>query len=215
MALPRAELYKLHVRNLRAVDVACSQVFRQLKHCLSARQDRAADALLKTFILLVGAWAEVRLLKLLHEKNGFSNGDRASILAVGSKIDQWNRALEIGFRRRYEVPHARLTRRSLPLTVFLRYQEIASIVKDDLRPIIEIRNKLAHGQWTRTLNNDMTDVSEEMMALLNAENALSANFKKQILEKLSRILHDLVIPRLLLNVTLTSTTARFTRQKRI
>jgi hypothetical protein len=90
------------------------------------------------------------------------------------------------------VPNANLTRLSIPLTAYLRYTEINSLIEGDLKPIIEIRNKLAHGQWARTLNNEMSDISQQMMQLLNTENALSANFKKQIVEMLSRIVHDLV-----------------------
>jgi hypothetical protein len=38
----------------------------------------------------------------------------------------------------------------------------------------------------------MTDFSPEHMKMLNVENALSAHFKKTIIEILSRIAHDLV-----------------------
>lgn len=67
------------------------------------------------------------------------------------------------------------------------------MIENDLRPVIEIRNKLAHGQWARTLNSEMTDVSQDMMALLNTENGLSANFKKQIIEIISRLVNDVIV----------------------
>ena len=193
MPLTTEELYRAHVRNLRAVDSACVHTYRELKRCIVTKQFTAVNALLKTFTLLIGAWSEVRLLKLIYEPNGFQNADRARILGVNAKIDQWKLSLEIGFRRRYNIPNAALSRQSLPLTAHLRYQEITSLIESDLRPIVEIRNKLAHGQWARTLNNEMNDISQNMMALLNTENALSANFKKHIIEVLSRIVNDLVV----------------------
>jgi hypothetical protein len=192
MSLGRSDLYKAHVQNLRAVDSACTQVYRQLKQCLAGTQDVAASALLKTLTLLLGAWSEVRLLKLIYEPQGFSDREQTRILGAASKIDQWRQSIEVGFRRSYSVPRAELSPASLPATAYFRYQEMVSLVDNDLRPIIEIRNKLAHGQWARTLNNQMDDISPEMMAILNTENALSANFKKRILESLSRIVHDLV-----------------------
>lgn len=193
MPLSTQELYKAHVQNRRAVESACTQIYRECKRCLATRQDTAARSLLKTFTLLIGAWSEVRLLKLLHEDNGFSGHERTRILAANTKVAQWQSALEIGFRRRYNVPAAAISRQSLPATAYLRYHEMVSLIENDLRPIVEIRNKLAHGQWARTLNAELTGISSEMMALLNTENALSANYKMKILEVVSRLVNDLMI----------------------
>ena len=89
MPLSNDEIYRVHVDNLRAVEKGCNQVYLQLKRCLAVRQDAAASALLKVFVLLIGAWSEVRLLKLLYEAGGFSNielaiHDDAIRFAVGS-----------------------------------------------------------------------------------------------------------------------------------
>ena len=193
MPLNLEQRYHAHVQNLRAVDSGCTHIFRDLKRCIATKQVVAASALLKTFTLLIGAWSEVRLLKLLHEPNGFLDPDREKILGASSKIDQWKLCVELGFRHRYGVRSAVISRTSFPLTAYLRYEELTALLENELRPVIEIRNKLAHGQWERTLNNDMTDISQNMMALLNTENALSANFKKKIVEALSRLVNDLVV----------------------
>ena len=103
MSLTPDEIYHCHVKNLRAVNSALVQIYRQLKYCLAAQQDVAADALLKTFCLLIGAWAEVRLLKVLYEPSGFSGTDRTKILAPdNTQVDRWKLALELGFRKKYK-----------------------------------------------------------------------------------------------------------------
>ena len=186
------DLYQCHVKNLRAVDSALVQIYRQLKYCLAAKQDVAADALLKTFCLLIGAWAEVRLLKVLYEPSGFSDDARDTIFGVDTQIGRWKLALELGFRHRYGVPHAVLGDNSLPRTASSRYRDLTSLIDEQLTPVVEIRNKLAHGQWCRTLNTAMDDISQDAMRRLNTENALSANYKHRILESLSRLVHDLV-----------------------
>lgn len=112
MPLSNDEMFRVHVQNLRAVDKGCNQVYLQLKRCLALRQDAAASALLKVFVLLIGAWSEVRLLKLLYEAGGFSGVDRDAILSKHAKIDQWKCSLEMGFRRHYDVPNAALSDRS-------------------------------------------------------------------------------------------------------
>lgn len=111
MPLSTYQLYHVHVQNLRSVDSACTHIFRELKRCIATRQSAAADALLKTFTLLIGAWSEVRLMKLLYEPNGFSDADRVTVLQTDTKINQWKLALTIGFRRRYDVPRAILSKK--------------------------------------------------------------------------------------------------------
>ena len=183
MSLTPDEIYHCHVKNLRDVNSALVQIYRQLKYCLAAQQDVAADALLKTFCLLIGAWAEVRLLKVLYEPSGFSGTDRTKILAPdNTQVDRWKLALELGFRKKYKIPRAPLGDNSLPHATSSRYRDITGLIEEQLTPVIEIRNKLAHGQWSRTLNTTMDDISQEAMKRLNTETALSANYKRQILE---------------------------------
>jgi hypothetical protein len=142
-------------------------------------------------MLLLGAWAENRLRKLAYEPNGFSQQEREMVSAATSQMESWKKALELGFRKRYCLPKADLSA-SLPITARSRYQTLLVILEDDLKPIIEVRNKLAHGQWSRTLNNANDDFSQEMMARISGENALTVKFKKRLLNYLAQLIHDLV-----------------------
>lgn len=191
MAASRENLYKAHVKNLRAVEVSFERIMRELNDCLARGDDKTADALTKTTMLLLGAWAENRLRKLAFEPNGFSEHEREMVGAATSQIDSWKKAIEIGFRKRYHVPRADLNT-SLPVTARSHYQTLIVILDDNLKPIIEIRNKLAHGQWSRTLNNANDDFSQEMMSRISTENALTVKFKKRLLNYLAQLIHDLV-----------------------
>ena len=158
---------------------------------MACGDDKTADALMKTTMLLLGAWAENRLRKLAYEPNGFSQDERELVSSSTSQLDSWRKAIELSFRNRYGLPRADLSL-SLPITPRSRYQTLLVILEDDLKPIIEVRNKLAHGQWSRTLNNANDDFSQEMMARISAENALTVKFKKRLLSYLAQIIHDLV-----------------------
>lgn len=185
-------LYKAHVKNLRAVDTALQRMFRELNSSLSRSDETTADALLKTTMLLLGAWAEDRLRKMLYEPNGFSAAERQHITSVGKQIDIWKLALERGFRKRYQIPLADLLQ-TLPFTPRARYSALLNVIDVDLRPIIEVRNKLAHGQWVRPLNSDNNDYSQLHMQQINGENAHSVKCKHRLLEYLSQIIHDLAV----------------------
>jgi hypothetical protein len=186
------KLYKAHVKNLRAVDTALERMFRELNSSLSRSDDTTSDALLKTTMLLLGAWAEDRLRKMLYEANGFDAAERQQITAAGSQIDIWKAALERGFRKRYQIPSANLLQ-ILPFTTRARYEALLNVIDVDLRPIIEVRNKLAHGQWVRPLNSENDDYSPSHTQQINGENAHSVKCKHRLLEYLSQIIHDLAV----------------------
>lgn len=185
-------LYKAHVKNLRAVDTALERILRELNASLSRCDETTSDALLKTTMLLLGAWAEDRLKKMLFESNGFTFDERQQITSAGSQIEIWKFALERGFRKKYQIPIADLSQ-ALPLTARARYAALMNILENDLRPIIEVRNKLAHGQWVRPLNSENDDFSAIHTQYINGENAHSVKCKHRILEYLSQIIHDLAV----------------------
>jgi hypothetical protein len=184
-------LYKAHVKNLRAVNTALERVFRELNGSLARGDHITADAFLKTGMLLVGGWAENRLRKLTYEPNGFSTAEQTAIRGSNSQLDAWKVALELGFRKRYAVPNAQLLT-TLPITARSYYQTLSGVIENELKPIIEARNKLAHGQWSRALNSENDDFSPIHMALINGENAHTVKCKMRILESLARLIHDLV-----------------------
>lgn len=74
-----------------------------------------------------------------------------------------------------------------------RYSTISDMLENDLRPIIELRNKLAHGQWVYPLNSRGNDVAQKQMDALRQENLLSLQFKKNLVSKLADLVHDLVV----------------------
>jgi hypothetical protein len=173
------------------VGVGVHQIERELRAAISRRDRPSAEALLKILLLLLGSWAECRLRKLLYEQNGFTPDQRTYILNGGSQLEMWQRAVELGFRVRHNIPRADLGTALRPMARML-YVELTDTIDQDLRPIIEMRNTLAHGQWARPLNNAGTNVVPAMVAALNSENALSARFKFSILDHLAAIIHDLV-----------------------
>lgn len=191
MSLSPAALYRAHVKNLHAVRDGINQVERELRAALARGDRSSSDALLKILLLLIGGWAECRLRKLLFEANGFDDDQRIRVVAERRQIDSWRKAVEIGFRRRYGVPKAALDVALLPIPKML-YQSLCQAIEQDLGPVIEMRNTLAHGQWARPLNSDGDKIATVMLAAIKKENALSARYKVTLLEALAASIHDLV-----------------------
>jgi len=193
MAITDRKLYRFHVANIQSIEIALNHSALAARKAISEKNEPAVKSFVSLNAFLVGAWAENRLRKLLYENNGLSVEKREIILSNSSQIDRWNKLIEIAFREHYGIPYAPLNEVSLPFSASARYQVLTDILNEDLKGVIEIRNKLAHGQWVYPLNSEETNVEEEKYQQLRNENLPSLQYKKSLLVSLASILHDLVV----------------------
>jgi len=187
------KLYKFHVSNIHSIEIALNHSALAARKAIAEQNNPAIKSFVSLNAFLLGAWAENRLRKLLFENNGFRAVERTKILSQQSQIDQWLKLIEISFRKHYNVPHALLNDTNLPFMASAQYIVLSDILDKDLRSVIEVRNKLAHGQWVYPLNSDGTNLEQEKYQLLNSENLPSLQYKKLLLTSLSDIIHDLVV----------------------
>lgn len=195
-AIPRnpSRLYAQHVANLRELELALSHTARLARSAIaSCDPQQSLRSLLRLYSFLIGAWAECRLQKLLHEELGFSDGERVNILAKSTQFDQWQEAIDLAFRKHHRVPKAPLDERVLGVAHAARRAALHDVLNQELRTIIEIRNKLAHGQWVYPFNNAGTAVESEKYKQINKENLQSLQFKFDLLGHLADAVHDLVV----------------------
>ena len=189
------KLYQFHVENLREINRAMEKIARSLRTFISQSDETSTSSFMRMYSLLLGAWAECRLRKLIYEPHSFINDERNQIQSQHSQLYQWQKTVEIAFRRQYNIPKASLSINVLPHSAFIRYDAIRLMINNDLGSTIELRNKLAHGQWIYPLNKELNDIAQKQMDALRNENFLSLQFKKKLLESLSSVIHDLIVSR--------------------
>ena len=187
-------IYKFNVENLRSISTAIVQIKRSIHQAIATENQQLVSSFTCLFALSLGAWAETRLRKLLYEANGFSEQDRIIINEETNQFNKWKKSIELAIRSHYAIPTAPLTDINLTHSVFSRYSTLMSILETDLKPVIEIRNKLAHGQWVFPFTSSL-ELSTEHKTSIERENTLSLQFKHSILVHLSQIIHDLVVSR--------------------
>jgi hypothetical protein len=190
---PPKKLYQFHVANLQEIDHAMEKIARSLRASVSQGDEATVSAFMRLYALLLGSWAECRLRKLIYEPQGFNSAERELIQSEGTQLKQWQKAVEVAIRRQYNLPKANLSANVLPHSANTRYDTLSKMLVNDLSSIIELRNKLAHGQWVYPLNSEGNDIAQEQMNALRIENLLSLQFKKTLLESLSSAIHDLVV----------------------
>lgn len=188
------KLYTHHVANLRELETALTNTSRIAREAIASRDhQKSLRTLLRMYAFLIGAWAETRLCKLLHEESGFDATERAIIQGKSTQFEQWQQAMDLAFRKHHGVKKAKLDERSLGVDYAARRDALHGVLANELRIIIEIRNKLAHGQWIYPLNNAGTAVETEKFRLINQENLLSLQLKYSLIEHLANAVHDLVV----------------------
>jgi hypothetical protein len=187
------DLYRFHCENLRHVSRGMDRIQLTIRRAISSSDDLTTESLVRLYALLVGTWAECRLKKALYEPSGFDAAARNLILSAQTQHDCWKATVEAAFRKRFKVAAATLDKNSIPFTAAARYAEALELLETELRPIIELRNKLAHGQWRYLLTNDGTDVSTTQMAAFARENFLTLQYKRDLLAHLASLINDLVV----------------------
>jgi len=189
--LTRAQQYDYNTANLRAVSDALDQVGRVGKEALRRSDQAAILTATRLYALLLAAATETALLKMLYEPPVPSQV-RDRVLQVGTQQGQWLEAIETGFRRSYKVGEPR-SLENLDPTPRFRREVLRGAVSNDLRGVIEMRNALAHGQWSYAFNSGSTNVSQSMMKELRTENLHALEHKRAIVGALGSAVQDLLV----------------------
>jgi hypothetical protein len=103
-----SELYCFHCANLREVARGIERVEIAARRAIATVDEVTLHALIRLYALLLGAWAECRLKKLLYEPSGFDQADRAKIRAVSDQHGRWRATVEYLFESDSRLPTRRL-----------------------------------------------------------------------------------------------------------
>lgn len=189
----QSKLYQFHVANLRSIQLALDNTALSSRRVIAEENTSAIESFTRLYAFLVGAWAETRLQKLINENGAFNETDKQKIISENTQLNQWVKAVELSFRSYYKLPNAKIDVITLPHTAFYRYNTVIKLIENDLKSVIEVRNKLAHGQWVYPFNSDCTNVEQEKFALINRENLLSLQYKRALISVIAEMVHDLVV----------------------
>jgi len=190
------DTYLSHVDNLRSIEYSIKDQFQILK--LKIKKDEIStphySSSLKNLILLLGIWSESRLNKLLSEPDAFTAREIDIINLYKQKIAQWNIVVELSFRKHYSIHIGEeLNEDNLGKDNFHKYNKIQDTIRDYLKVIVEMRNKLAHGQWCCQLNKSGNSLNTETITILNNENYISLQVKYQLLKYFGDLIYLLAV----------------------
>jgi hypothetical protein len=193
------KLYKYHVHNHRRINHSLDVLEKLIRTAIATKDRDTNKALLPLYMLLLGACAEARLLKVLMEPNKFSQDEVTQILQTKNHKERWLELIKISFLKRELKPiDTNIDEYTLSRRAWHLYKDLKDIIENELKLIIELRNKLAHGQFEYPFKNWdspylMTDIkiSEIHKKSFEKENLLTMILKRNILDNILNIVRDL------------------------
>lgn len=146
-SFPRSAEYSKNSENLAEILRTSTQLDRLHKLAIRRNSQPEIDAMAEAQYLYLGIEAEARLRKIVSDPTGFDDSDRIKVRAPNAQIDRWLRAVDLSFGRHYNAWQLKgLEVDALPETARLKYSSIREMLNVELRPVIQNRNKVAHGQ---------------------------------------------------------------------
>jgi hypothetical protein len=119
----------------------------------------------------------------LYEPHGFTDNQRARVLNASSIEESWLLVVCEAFAARRNLRPSQVPG-GLGFTDEARYQELVRIIREQLSPLITLRNTLAHGQWHRALTGDRSGIDSGRMKLLSTTRLWHSTIKANLLEHL-------------------------------
>lgn len=196
-------MYQKHCENLRYLKKGIDVLKLDLNKSISQEDEIKINIYNKLLSSTITSWAEVRILKLANEPNGFDDDEREFIENRNLSLQQkWENALKISICKAYSINYLTsnnklitdsIVESNLSDDIKIKFNELKDIIKNDLVPSIHIRNKIAHGQWKYPISNDFKSVNIELENEFYNENIIRFSYRINIFEKLSQIIHDLCV----------------------
>lgn len=198
-------MYKKWCENVRALENAIENLQKDIRILIAKEQKENEYSYTKLLSYLVVCWCEARVIKLIYEpeytitnkkgtftkRKSFTEQEIEIIKNSSTLKDKWITALKIGISKAYDIPLNNNFPNNLLFTPRTRYLAIIDLIESELLQSIELRNRIAHGQWKQAFTNDLNSFSQTHTTALRKENIVSLQLDFGIFKHLAQLIHDL------------------------
>jgi len=191
------DIGKAHLLNLNTIRKSTRIIDRELNLAIRGKNEFKEQMYIRILLFLWMTWAECKLNSLLTTQSQLSDDDRKFIQKKAkSEVERWFLLLDLLVRRRYldGDEQKQLDELTLGGVTFNRYSTVQKMI-ERVGFYIEIRNRLAHGQWTVALNSNRTSENPKITQSIWSITKTDILVLKRHLIILGAIMHDLIASR--------------------
>lgn len=145
------DIYYASTENVKELKSKRRILKRMINHSIKYGHEAEISALTQLYALLYSAFAETSFLKLIHTPHGFNEFEIKDIFRRHNLEEKWMRCFELAFKKvENSINKGDIANKK---------KKLKSILTEYIINPSKIRNKIAHGQWIKCLNNECTSIN--------------------------------------------------------
>jgi hypothetical protein len=189
---PTTPEFRKHCENFARVKAELRQIERVHKRSIRQGHETEISAVRRVHMLYVGVLAEAKLRMILTDPTGFNELEQAVIWGNAQQLTRWTGSVELALRRHYRIPIHEPLLANLGPDVAARAAQVLSLLSTDLKPVIEDRNKIAHGQWVWQLASREENHFKQTQQVFD-DNYVVSTSKSELIETIGDLIHTLAV----------------------
>lgn len=177
-------MYDLINKNIKSIEIGINEVQRAINQSIKNNNEMAEKLYTKILAHLIVSWAENRIYKLIYEQGHFQQTEIDIIIGIKQLMGKWESVLQLVFNRAFSPTNVEIK---------IKYDNLLNTLRNDFDAPIQLRNRLAHGQWEHAFN---VKYKSENIALTNKINSLDIVTLDLLYKKIriiASIIHDLAV----------------------
>ncbi len=178
-----ASIFSAQTVNVRELEKSWKQVNLAINYALVTNDSEALKLNTRFLGLLFCAYCEAQFSKLIHNPCQFKSIEIQQIKSQRSVVDSWKKCISLAVKR-IVAAHSNYKPNLI--------KRLNGLIDSYIAEPSLIRNKIAHGQWVRTLNTDNTKETPDFSIKITNLDALDYIRYKAAVNHVYKIVEDIV-----------------------
>lgn len=178
------EIYRASTTNVRELKKQRASIKRLFNRAIIQKDKMSQNLLTKLYALLYSSFVEVCFLKIIHTPYGFTDPEILQIYG--------QRNLELKVSKCLELAFLSIDKMAGRGEIQNKKQILVRYIEQYILSPSQLRNKIAHGQWSVALNNDNTAINADTTAKINNLDFVKVDILFSVFEKIGQAIEDLI-----------------------
>lgn len=177
-------VYEASTENVRELKKERRILEKLLKQAIRDNKEENIQLYKYLYALLYSSFAEVSFIKLINTPHGFNEVEIEDIMKCRNLEEKWIKCFELAF--------SKIENSNNLGEIANKKKTLKNILDEYIIAPSELRNKIAHGQWSVCLNNNCKDINNETSNRLKQLDAFTVKKEFEIYSLFEQCIEDLI-----------------------